>query len=570
MKKRYYIFLAILVCLFFPPAVRAAEKINKFEVLLKINPDASLEVSEKIYYDFGRESRHGIYRDLPYKYNNKQGSFKLRLTDFHVSDEAGRPYSFKVSNSAGNKRIKIGDPDKLVSGEKIYRIDYKVKRALGFFPSHDELYWNVTGNNWQVKIEQVLARAVLPARVRLNNLQTSCFFGFVSSQASCQNILFNSENNQADTVAFRQNNLEAGEGLTIVFGWPKAIVSPPSRLSQLKETLKDNIIILFPLAILLAMLYVWFSRGRDPGGRGTIIAQYDVPDGLSPAEVGTIIDEQADALDISANIISLAERGFLKITQLEERGIFMNKNDYRLDKLKSEIEIKEKFEKQLFNSLFKERVETVKLSELKNNFYKDLKIIKDSVYQTTVAKGYFFKNPQKIRNFYFIAGILIVFFGLFGVAAWGVIGAISIIASGAIVIIFSFFMPARTTLGVSTKEHILGLKQYLAVAEKDRLDFHNAPEKNPEVFEKFLPYAIVLRVEKEWAKQFAGIYDREPAWFSGPDRTGFNALILADSLRSFTTKTNATLAVSAAAGGSGFSGGGFSGGGFGGGGGGSW
>jgi uncharacterized membrane protein len=135
-------------------------------------------------------------------------------------------------------------------------------------------------------------------------------------------------------------------------------------------------------------------------------------------------------------------------------------------------------------------------------------------------------------------------------------------------------MPQKTLKGVATKEYILGLKKYLSVAEKDRLKFHNAPDKNPQRFEKLLPYAMVLGVEKEWAEQFKDIYKQNPNWYE--DRTGspvaFNSLIFVNSLNSFSSEANSSLysnPSSGASGGSGFSGGG-SGGGFGGGGGGSW
>jgi len=155
---------------------------------------------------------------------------------------------------------------------------------------------------------------------------------------------------------------------------------------------------------------------------------------------------------------------------------------------------------------------------------------------------------------------------------FGALGITSFAISGLLIIIFGLFMPAKTRKGALAKEHILGFKKYLSVAEKDRIEFHNAPKKNPERFEKLLPYAMALGVEEEWAKQFEGIYDKQPDWYGGPSAARFNALTLTRSLNSFSSSANSTLASkpsSASGGGSGFSGGG-SGGGFGGGGGGSW
>jgi uncharacterized membrane protein len=218
-------------------------------------------------------------------------------------------------------------------------------------------------------------------------------------------------------------------------------------------------------------------------------------------------------------------------------------------------------------------ISSVRLSELKNKFYKSLKDIKDSVCASVVGKGYYREDPNSAKKICgTIAGIVVFGAIFFGSNLFGVIGIASLVISGFIIFAFGIIMPAPTKKGALAKEYILGLKEYLQVAEKDRIKFHNAPEKNPEHFEKLLPYAMVLGVEKEWAEQFKDIYLQNPSWYNDPSGANFNSLILVNSLSSFSTSANSTLASmpsSASGGGSGFSGGG-SGGGFGGGGGGSW
>jgi len=227
------------------------------------------------------------------------------------------------------------------------------------------------------------------------------------------------------------------------------------------------------------------------------------------------------------------------------------------------------FQKIIINGLFKEAAaKTVKLSDLKNKFYKDLKEAKDKVYQSTAEKGYFTVNPNKIRGIFALIGVPIVMLGFFLGGFFGAIGTISLAVSGIVLVIFGYIIPARTKKGVEVKEHILGLKLYMSVAEARRLEFHNAPEKKPEVFEKLLPYAMALGVEKEWAKQFEGIYNAQPGWYSSPAGIAFNAAFFASSMSDFSKTANTAMA-SSPSGGSGFSGGG-SGGGGGGGGGGSW
>ena len=231
----------------------------------------------------------------------------------------------------------------------------------------------------------------------------------------------------------------------------------------------------------------------------------------------------------------------------------------------------------LFRSLNFDKIEA-DLSDMEDVFYKNLSSLKTQIYQAVTDKGYFRTRPDKVRLTYQIIGVVLICFGFTIAGIWGFLGVISFIISGILPIIFSVYMPSRTLEGVLAKEHILGLKEYLTVAEKARLEFHNAPEKGPDLFEKLLPFAMALGVEKNWAKQFENIYNTKPAWYNDSSTSTFNSLSLVNNLRSFSSEANSTFVSipassssgsSSWSGGSGFSGG-SSGGGGGGGGGGSW
>ena len=257
----------------------------------------------------------------------------------------------------------------------------------------------------------------------------------------------------------------------------------------------------------------------------------------------------------------------MKIKKIEGKD-----NDYEFEKLNSNYENLTEYDKSLLEGIFGKKSK-VNLSDLKNKFHEKLTQITEDAYNSVVSKQYFQKNPSTVRTIYISISVLIIVASFFTGGLWGGIGIISLVFSGALVGIFGFFMPKKTLKGVAAQEHILGLKQYLAVAEKDRIKFHNAPAKNPAQFEKLLPYAMVLGVEKEWAKQFEDIYKQSPSWYEDSSGHQFSALLLANSLHSFSSNAYSSLSSmppsSASHGGSGFSGGG-SGGGFGGGGGGSW
>lgn len=567
--RKILLFTIILIgLLFFNPVYAAEERIHGFEVNIEINSDSSLDITETIDYDFETLERHGIYRDIPYKYNVRGGNFNLRLSDFLVEDESGKPYKLKVSNNKDYKRLRIGDEDKLITGTHTYVIKYKVKRAINFFNDHDELYWNATGDEWARPIATAMAFVRLPQNVSENDLQLKCFKGTTGSQQECEIAQFN----QGSETIFATENVMSGQGMTIVLGWPKGIVNQPSVWQNILDITKDNGILLLPIIVFFILLYLWRTKGKDPQGRGTIVPEYNPPDNLSPAECGTIVDEQVDKHDISAEIIYLAVKGYLKITRIPKKSAF-GKDDYQLDKLKSGDDLSNDFQKFLINLLFVSGTNQIKMSDLKNKFYKDFKVIKKKIYTAVVAKGYFPKNPNVVKATYgsIGAGVIFITFiflsGLVGGLATG-----SLVVCGALIAIFGLFMPVKTQKGVLIKEHILGLKMYLTTAEKDRLEFHNAPTKDPKTFEKLLPYAMVLKVEKVWAKQFENIYTGQPNWYSDPAHSTFNAFYLASALSGFQANANSTLTSkpsSAASGGSGFSGG-FSGGGFGGGGGESW
>ena len=582
MKKIFttlFLFFALLSCFAQTSVAQEddkseGEKVKSFATVIQINEDATANITETIVYDFGKNEKHGIFRFIPIKYKTSKGNTrKIKIHEISITNELDEEYNFEISYPGKNIKFKIGDADKFVTGEKIYIISYTVNRAFNYFDDWDEFYWNVNGNEWPVETEKVTAKVFLPENSKDEISKIECFTGSFGSKNTC----FSEKNNKND-ASFSHQNLSAKNGLTIVIGLPKEVVYQPTTIENLFYFLKDNWGILFlPVITLLILLYLWNRHGRDPAGREVIITQFDAPDDLTPAEVGTIVDEKAQNKDVTAEIISLAVKRYLRITKLEKK--ILRSQDYELEKLKEGTALKKDFDRKIMESIFK-GTQKVKLSDLKNSFYKDLKKIKKQLYKRLVTDGYFPRNPKNVRLFYLITGGVIIFLGLFPVSMiilvliFGSSAISGVVVSGILVIIFSFFMSARTRKGVLAKEHILGLKSYLTVAEKDRIKFHNAPNKNPKQFEKFLPFAMALGVEEEWAEQFEDIYKENPDWYSDPSGAGsaFNAVALAKGLSSFSNTANSSLSSSpssAGSGGSGFSGGG-SGGGFGGGGGGSW
>jgi len=592
------ILLAVLLLFFSINTVTYAqetESIKSFQSDINILTDSQVDVKENIQYYFP-VPQHGIIRYIPVKYATENagsltGSYDvyLTVTEVKAQKEGGEIESvpFEENESGGKMSVKIGDPNKEISGNWTYIINYKVQRAINFSPkdneNQDEFYWNVTGNGWEVPIEKSSATIHFPEDINPDIWKFGCFTGTLGSQQKECSF----EATSTKSVEFKSRwELPARNGLTIVAGFPKNIIKQPTASENFYLALQHNLLIyvflLIPLLAFIFLFVLWFLKGRDPQGNGTIIPFYGPPNNLTPVELGALVDEKADPKDVSSSIIDLAVRGYIKIREIERRslfGLFKNNPDYELTLLRKD-DAMPKAEKNIFEAIFPASATSgnheVKLSELQNSFPQKLNSIKEGIYNDLVQKGYFPKSPQRVRNTYLFIGAIAGFLGIIlFVNDFGVIGAGSMLLTGGLIAIFGYFMPRKTIKGVDAYEKILGLKEYLTVAEKDRIKFHNAPEKRPQHFEKLLPYAMVLGVEREWAKQFEGIYTHPPTWYEGSSMNNFSALYLANSLSSFRDTANAAIGMrteggGASGGSSGFGGGGFSGGGFGGGGGSSW
>ncbi len=556
------------------------EKIISFDVTAKIQEDATVDISEKIQYDFGLAEKHGILRNIPYKYKSSIGNHNLRLNNFSVTDENGTKLKYSKSTVGVDVVIKIGDKDKIVTGVKTYVINYKVKNAINFFENDDEFYWNVTGNDWEVNRDIASANIFLPGQIDLEKIEFSCYAGPAGDDTPCEN------KKSGNPVYFSQNDLAPWNGLTIAISFPKGIVHEPTSWEKKLSFLLGNIVVILPFLVLAILLYLWNKYGKDPSGQGTIITQFEAPDNLSPLEVGMIIDERGDNKDISAEIVSLAVRGYLKIGAVEEEGLIKRKPSFEFTQLKPSKDLKSEHEKTIMTALFGKDQENVKPEKVAligiqytSKTFDEIRGVDGLVIGELIRKGYFRSNPSFVRGMYILTGVLIIFFGFFSIGLFltPALAAMSFFISGLIPIIFSKWMPVRTKKGVLAREHILGLENYLQVAEADRIRFHNAPEKSPQIFEKLLPFAMVLGVEKAWAKQFENIYTTSPDWYEGSKLSNFSTLALINNFGDFRSSLKSTVNAntssssgSASYGGSGSSGGGFSGGGFGGGGGKSW
>lgn len=557
MFKKVFIFSFFLISFFLAdkPKAYAQESIKEFTSNIIIDKNSQIQVLETIVYDFDQNQRRGIYREIPIIYQNDQGKkFKIDLQFTSVTDEKGNKYNYTVSQKGDDKVIKIGKEDKYLSGVHTYIIAYQLLGVITYFSDHDELYWNATGNNWNVPIEKAQAFVHLDFS-NPNSLKTICYTGEIKSQE--KDCIIQADDSQ--NASFASNYiLPPGEGLTFAVSFPKdlvAVVEPEIYIS-FWETIFGKIILFFIsfyyLIAPIIMFVIWYLYGRDPKVAKPVRAWYDPPkdkDGnfLKPAEVGTLVDEYVDDRDITATIVDLAIKGFLKIKETKKgrEYSFTKLKDYSQEKLTV-------FEKKILDGFFLKK-KTITTQELKKDFHKTAEEVKQELYKLLVNKDFFPKDPKKTRQTYYIIAAIIAFTG-------NLLLAITMV-------IFGRIMPKKTIFGATKQNVALGLKSFLSSQER-QIEFQS---KNWYLFEKLLPFAIVFKVEKIWAKRFQDLSVTAPSWYESSYPQKFNSFVFVNSLSRATSSmtTIATPVKSSSGFSSGFSGGG-GGGGFGGGGGGSW
>ena len=587
--KRILFFIFITLFLVSPSSVSADEGwvINKFDSNINIEKSGEVVVSEKIDVDFNTLSKHGIYRDIPYVYE-KDGN--KTYTEIQVQNilQNGRKAKYKVSLIDGYTRIKIGDADKTISGTNTYEINYIARGVLRGFPDHDELYWNVTGNNWPVGINSASSTVNLSVD---GIIKTICYQGYSGSLGECASKI---ENNRHAYFESDGPLLEA-KGMTVAVSYKKGLI--PILKVEKPKTFWEKFIdrpSLYTLAFLFffgigTVFHLWNKNGRDYwfgsgvfgmkddlgsakpiGAHETTVVEFTPPENLRPAEIGVLIDEKADTLDVVSTIIDLATRGYLTITEIDKKWLF-GKTDYSLKKLNKPDEELLSYEKLLLNKLFLGG-STVIISSLKNTFYDDLKKVKQALYEDVVSKNPFQTNPEKTREKYIGGAILMIFSSVFAIG-WAISSeivffvdlCIGVLFSGLVLLIFSRFMPRRTAYGREMYRKVKGYRLFIDKAETHRQKFFE--KKN--LFNEVLPYAIVFGLTGKFAAAMKdmGLKAPQTGWYSGTHpfvMTNFES-----SMSSFSNSLSSAIASTPSSSGC-FSGGGSSGGGFGGGGGGSW
>jgi hypothetical protein len=435
------------------------------------NKHGELHIVEHIDVTF-MDSNHGILRALPSSY--KGNSLHLHVNS--VSSRMGTPSAYTISNSNGNVELKIGDPNRTVTGVQEYDIDYTVDNVIGFYGDHDELYWDINGDQWIQLTKAVSVIVHLPADLKLSSQTPLCYTGSYGSKAS--DCTITSEDGVHDVSMYTNGLLSSKQTATIVVGFQKGYFVPVplnEKATQYGKVAAE--ILALPLVIGVISFSTWWRKGRDGRGRGTIVPQYGPPDNLTPIEVGTLMTYKIDNKYFSATIIDLAVRHYIKIIEeKQDRKILKDKLSYTLEIVNADFSALTTFEASVLQGIFPagQVGSQVKVEDLKNSFYKTVKTVSTTVEEGMTTKGYFNSNPLKAGALlHGLGAACFVFLFFFRPPAPKL--DVSIAISGLIAILFGFLMKARTTKGALAKEEAEGLKLYLKTAEADQLKMTQAP-----------------------------------------------------------------------------------------------
>jgi uncharacterized membrane protein len=570
--QRTFCLLSLILCLSLPLVARDW-RVTNFQTTISVAQDGEARIAERISVEF-TGSYQGIYRYIPVEYPGPHGSnYTLFLKVKGVTDDAGNKLKYDSSTHEGTRKLKIYVPG-AVDATRIVVINYDVPNAIRYFPNYDELYWNVTGNDWPVPIDHASAFVHLPDAAA-DGMRAQAFTGVYGSTEREATSNVSGSNATFETT----RPLTMRGGMTIDVFIPKDVLREPSSLTRGIWFLESNPIVFLAPWAFVVMFGLWWLKGRDPDPGISVAPMYEPPAGMTPAETGTLLEDTIHPRDITCTLVDLAVKGYVKIEEKVEPGILFHHKDYVFYLLKDRSQWSglAPHERVMLENVFRDGSET-RLSSLKNRFYTAIPTIRSDIMSALKNKGMYLLDPDS-ANAYTIGGIILIA-APFALIQWAGIGSVFnsipwLIVSGIIAAIFVFLfgrqMTAKTMQGARTRIAVLGFQEFMNRVDADRLK-----RMPPNTFEKFLPYAMALGVEHRWAQAFAGIVQNQPSWYVSPTGGMFNPILFSSNMHAMSNDmhqvfVSAPRASSSGSGwGGGGGGGGFSGGGFGGGGGGAF
>ncbi len=573
--KKIILHIVLLPFWVFSAQAQEAFTIQNYDVKVKVNKDASVNITETIDVNF-TEEKHGILRTFLYKYGIDElpegrekadqqlvSGNKIRLI---IKDVKVKNHKYEEFTKGDLINIRIGDKDKYISGHQQYIISYTVLNSINFFENYSEFYFNLVGLQWNTTIDKV------NFSIELYDLLPSrpVFFIATGSSGSKENITVATWQNNQTLSGHTTEILKPYEGLTAGIQFPKGFLTKPD------FTYYRFGWMILPFLVFFIMYSIWKKWGKDE--EVTVKTEFYPPENVSPSVSGYVVDGKLDQRDLTALVPYWGAGGYLKINELEEKALLglIKTKEYEFVKLKPLPAEALDFEKTLFKGIF-QKGDIVKLSSLKNVLYSTMYESKKELESKINKEEYYITLSRPLGVIFPVLGIIamvggfIYFINDMQINKWPALAAF---LCGLIILIIGLFMPKKTKKGTELYGKLLGFKEFLKSVEKDRLK--EFLKQDEQYFDKVLPYAIVFDIADTWKDKLKGLDIPPPTWYSAAHAgANFNSMNFMGSLdKSMNAMSQSFYSSPSGGSGSGGSfssgGGGSSGGGFGGGGGSSW
>ncbi len=313
--------------------------INDYKIDMIVNENNTFDITETITVYFN-VSKHGIYRKLPLKntvtrLDGTKSNNRAKITNITVNED------FTTSNRSGYTVIKIGDANRTLTGSKTYTIKYNYNIGKDPLKNADELYFNLIGDEWDTIIENVSFKITMPKSFDKSLLGfSSGNVGDTNSSNVKYSVIGNTITGTVDTT------LTPGQALTVRLTLPDEYFVGAGHKIDSFSLLAIEISITF----VIIAFFLWQKYGKDKQVVETV--EFYPPEDYNSAEVGFLYEGSASNESIISLLIYLANKGYLKIEELEEERLFFNSKGFRITKLK-DYDGNNKCEKIFFNGLFK-------------------------------------------------------------------------------------------------------------------------------------------------------------------------------------------------------------------------
>ncbi|MCK4356388.1 DUF2207 domain-containing protein, partial [Candidatus Bipolaricaulota bacterium] len=416
--RKVFVFFVLLIGVSL--LASASLRITDFAAQIVLDDEGTLHVEERLDVTF-YSPHHGIERWIPVAYKRFTGeNITISLKVISATQDEGS-VQYTTRRSGRNILVRIGDPDRTITGTHTYTLSYTVDRALLFRDDYIQLYWNVTGNDWAIPIDKASAMVTLPSTVIPSDVATTSYIGYYGNNTRRKEATVD----DLGRFIFTAGLLLPQEGLTIDMSIPRdqAGIAAPTTWQLALWFLSANKYAALPILTLIGMFFLWLKSGKDPR-KGTIAPRFEPPRGMHPGEAGVLIDDRADLRDISAMVIGLAVKGYLTIKELtdDEEGVadkiknFFGRSaplDYEFIKKKEADADLSEVEKTLFEAIFDSAHPEIRtLSSMENEFYKVLPQIKSDLYAGLIKKGYYPNNPERTRRSFASLGGMVIIAGI--------------------------------------------------------------------------------------------------------------------------------------------------------------